>query len=380
MERPGRCGAVTAGGVMSISRHATGGLAILQVALLASCALGAGEPIYSFQQDLESRLKGTEDENHRYAVLVPLRVITMDTASKARYGRAVLDEIDRLNIREALPLLERDLAWTSETRRMTGYPFWEGENADRAARLWIRFSTEGMNDDERAKFLAGTFRPGYPVRVQDEAGKHLEELGPKGRRALLRFASDLAAAGFTSEDDVLIAGSLGSCFERSERLRLTEEEVAELARSPSPFVRLVCVSWYAMHSRREAVDLAMSLMDLQGPFKYRVWSAMLQNLAFCPGKEHVFTAVLKAALDGPPTTAKEYLAAMAVCDIRSTQYDGGPFAVIPPDLAAEIRRIAEQETAIADPEQIGAIDELKLFLYRLQNRERAETILTAAGQ
>lgn len=326
-------------------------------------ARAEAEYIYTFQKDVEAHLKGTDAEKLRYALLLPLRVGILNPSVDRAYRQRILQRIDKLNIKEALPLLEKGLRWNS--------PYWDGGFIGYAARLWIRFKTAGMADEEKAKFLVSSLRPGYNLRVQSECLKELELFGQIGKQHILNMLSKLDES-FSHDNDILISAVLGANLWQSEVLKASRRDIDALARSTNPYVKYVCLSWYSAHSKREAVRLALDLLNTMEAQKYRIRSAMLYGLAYCPGGVQVFTRILSDAQKEPPTTMRDRRVGAVLSYISAGI--GGPFKHAPDNLRKEVMRVTDRE--IQAPRNTWG-KELELFGVQHRNRAKAKRILKA---
>jgi len=336
-------------------------MSMCALALLALTCVSLGEEaaIYPFQEDVEAHLKGTLDECRRYALLLPLQVGMMEPGVEFAYSHNVLSKIDELDMKEALPFLEKGLCWDST--------YWEGTNRSHAARLWLRFRTSGMNDVERTKFLASTFRPGFPYRVQEEAGNVLEEMGPIGRRSIIEMLRTLDVS-FTSNYDELIAGTLRRYLSQSDKIQMSREEADELASSQNPFEWYIAMDWFSVRADRKAVDIAIRLIGVKEARRLR--GSILYGLAHCPGGDDVFRLVLHDARSEGESVDEEYTVQIALSYLTSAL--SGPFRIVSDGLRAEVAREANREI---QPLRNPWGEELKLFGYQHANRETARRIL-----
>ena len=322
----------------------------------------AAEPIYPFQQEVEKRLNGSAEENRKYAVLLPLRVAMMDVKVDYAYRRQVLEEIDRLSLVEALPLLEAGLAWKST--------YWEGQAKDYAARLWIRFKTGKLHDDERLAFLVSTFRPGFPLEVQAETRKELAKAGKKGKEAVLTMLKSLEES-FSSSEDLLIAVKISGMFNRDEALIAAPDELAGLMASSNPYVRYVCLRTLSMRGDRRAPELALGLLDLPNPLDLSLQTAVLDMIPYCPDGERVYVRVLKDLRNAPLNKRRELRLQAVLSSILGAQR--GPFSAVSTELKSEVLSVARREDPGAPA--LAVADQLVVLGLLRSNKELAEQLV-----
>jgi len=347
--------------VVSLAPLTSSGLVATIVCSAAISARAGEEPIYPFQEDVEARLKGTTEENRRYALLLPLRVGLLRPGLDHAYRRAVLEQIDELDLAEALPLLEKGLAPDST--------YWGGGERARAARLWMRFKTRGMDPNEQAALLASLYAPGAELDLGGGAAKSLESLGQIGKEHLLKMLHDLDKS-FASNQDVLTATALAANLWRSDVLRAERHEIDELARSGNPYVKYVCLRWYSAASDTMAVQLALDLAGTPEAQKYRIRSAMLYGISACPGSEKVFLRLLSDARSEPASLPREHLISSVLCYMAADI--PGRFDRISDSLRNEVFRVAERGIP---PIRNPWGKELDLFGFQHKNRARAKQIL-----
>jgi hypothetical protein len=176
---------------------------------------------------------------------------------------------------------------------------------------------------------------------------------------------------FASSEDVLIAVGIVYMFLRNDALRMSADEMAELSSSSNTYVRFVCTHYYAISLDKRAVDLALSLLGSgEAPL---IRSAMLYEMAFCPGSEKVFLRILEATATEPLTLRREG-DIEAVLDYISTAQTG-PLKDVSEALKSAVAAIAKRGDI--RPPGPCPLEELQLFTKYYGNRGEARDLLKA---
>ena len=246
----------------------TGGLAAM---LCVGCAfrnedLSTGKDLYSFQKELEAKLKGTPQERERLAALLPLRILLAKHANdggvpgvtcdgkeglEGYHDYRVLVYIEKNNVREAVPMLERALhrgnKLYSDIRYRNG-----------VARIWLRMKTQDMSRKEKARFAVSLLEPSGTLDAGGEAYDLLLSLGADGKAAVVGMLTqnrkkmgprDGMLAGFP-------AGLLGE-----PGFRPTPDEVSRMLRNGSGFTKVAMCLYLADKGDPRALKLLNQLWD-----------------------------------------------------------------------------------------------------------------------
>jgi len=234
-------------------------LCIVVVQFLPAFALsveedGAEKEIYPLQREIEALLKDGPERAKHHAKLMPLRFLLADRDWIRSYKRQVLDELEVSEPKEVLPLLERSLAWNVS--------FW-GSYAEkrRAIDIWLAMKTKGMGQEEKAKLLASTLMPGFPLNVCDRTREVLAKNHQNGAKVLLGTLLEAKDRSIQSGRDCIFgAATADALFEG--RTALTEKDLASLEGCEGAYVSCVSLVLFGRMKDNRALTAARRLMVL----------------------------------------------------------------------------------------------------------------------
>jgi hypothetical protein len=331
--------------------------------ICAGEASGEKERIYPMQEPIEKELKGTDSQKERIIVLLPLVFSLTDTGAERDYQKKLLARISKESMLEALPWIEKSLEW--------GCSYWGPEEMASASKVWIQLKTREMKADEKLKFLAETFRPGYPVRIHAAAGVELAKGGQQAKEQLLLSVRNVRDS-FSSDYDVLIAGELVNLFEKGRPLELTAKEAVDLSANDNMFLVYVAQQCLVSLSDKKGVELALKALGSPDAQKYLIKDSMAQGILNCPDGAKFYPEVLKSLNAEAYNLHRERGICMILADMTNptfTRFVGQ----IRDDLINELQVVAKRKD-VAPPGPCS-MEDLQLFEWYYQNRSRAQHLL-----
>lgn len=246
---------------------------LLHLVVCSHPLAGEREPqpkLYSFQKEIEEKLKGTPEKRERYAMLLPFRVLLAaenplpgpegEGIDRDEYFSRLLDEIEKRELAEVAPFLERALRLDSDVLP----PGLE----ERAAEVWLRLLTRDMNAEERAVFVFDMvtgdrireLRLDWPLDpIYFSIKPHLEDIRERLYAVVLDNGRRLE-----TEADAKLSALLGWLMVEEEAAP-TEAQIRNIWQTQSPFSQFALYIFFIGKRDERAVALARELWRAKPP-------------------------------------------------------------------------------------------------------------------